>query len=262
MAFLVGKLVMLVLRPSNLLVLLGAAGLLGSWRRPRPWARGALALSIGCMTAAFLLPIGDWILAPLENRFPKPPAYPERIDGAVVLGGGVLSEITAARGEPAFYDAAERYLALLELARRYPDARLLFTGGVGRIEGGVPPETETVALLLERHGLAGRVMLEDRARSTWENAVEAKAMAGPRPGETWLLVTSAGHMPRSMGVFRRAGWEPTAWPVDYRTTGRFDLSWKGKAAERLQELDEGIYEWLGLAYYRLLGWTGELFPAP
>lgn len=262
MAFAFGKLAFILLRPSNLLLLLALLGLAASWRRPRAWGRALLALSLGLMLVATLLPVGHWLLAPLENRFPRPAAYPARIDGAVVLGGGVSSDLTAARGTPAFSDPGERYMAMLELARRYPQARIIFTGGVGRLEGGVPPETETIALLLEQHGLAGRVLLESQARTTEENALHAWRMAAPAPGQVWLLVTSAGHMPRSIGVFRRIGWELVPWPVDYRTRGTFAWEWSPKLGERLNELDDAAYEWLGLAYYRLLGRTPALLPAP
>lgn len=263
MAFAFGKLAFILLRPSNLLLLLGLVGLAGAWRRPRAWARGALLLSLGGMLLAALLPVGNWLLASLEDRFPRPASYPERVDGVIVLGGGVWSRITAARGTPAFGDTGERYMAMLELARRYPGTRVLFTGGVGRLVGGTPPETETIALLLERHGLAGRVLLEGEARSTRENALRAMEMLHPGPGETWLLVTSAGHMPRSVGVFRAAGWDGLVpWPVDYRTTGSFGPDWNPQVSNGLYELDEAAYEWAGLAYYRLLGWTRELFPGP
>lgn len=182
MAFAFGKLAFILLRPSNLLLLLALLGLAASWRRPRAWGRALLALSLGLMLVATLLPVGHWLLAPLEDRFPRPAAYPARIDGAVVLGGGVSSDLTAARGTPAFSDPGERYMAMLELARRYPQARIIFTGGVGRLEGGVPPETETIALLLEQHGLAGRVLLESRARTTEENALHALADGGAGTG--------------------------------------------------------------------------------
>ncbi len=263
MAFVVGKLAIILLRPSNLLLLLAWAGLLGLWRRPRAWAKGLLALSLGATLLATLLPVGNWLLRPLEDRFPRPEGYPEALDGVVVLGGGTDVDVTAGRGVPAFTDPGERYMALLELARHYPPGvPVLFTGGVGRLEGGVPPETETVRLLLARHGLEGRVLLEDKARTTRENALYAKALADPKPGGRWLLVTSAGHMPRSVGVFRAVGWEVTPWPVDYRTRGGSELGLKLRVADRLYELDESAYEWLGLAYYRVVGWTAELFPGP
>ena len=201
MAFAFGKLAFLLLRPSNLLTILALIGLAGGWRRHRAWARGLLALSLGVTVAATLLPIGKWLIGPLEDRFPAPAVYPARIDGVVVLGGGIDPDVTAGRGAPTFTDPAERYMALLELAR-------------------------------------------------------------PAPGEAWLLVTSAGHMPRSVGVFRAVGWPVLPWPVDYRTAGRTGVDLRFRVADRLYDLDEAAYEWLGLAYYRAVGWTTELFPGP
>ena len=263
MAFAFGKLVFILLRPSNLLLLLGLAGLLGLWRRPRAWAKALLALSLGLMLVVTVLPVGSWLMAPLEDRFPRLTEDPARVDGVIVLGGGVRSDITAARGTATFQDPAERYMALLAFARRYPDAKILFTGGVGRLEGGVPPETGTIRLLLREQGMPeDRVLYEDRARTTHENAIYAKALAQPKPGERWLLVTSAGHMPRGMGCFRAVGWELEPWPVDYRTTGPFELGLGTRVDEGLDQLDEAAYEWLGLVYYRLLGWIPTLFPGP
>jgi uncharacterized SAM-binding protein YcdF (DUF218 family) len=186
----------------------GLVGLAGCGAAAARWAKGLLALSLGLALTATLLPVGNWLMRPLEDRFPRPVGYPDAVEGVVVLGGGTDVDVTAGRGVPAFTDPAERYMALLELARHYPPAvPVIFTGGIGRLEGGVPPETETVRLLLARHGLDGRVLLEDKARTTRENALYAKDLAKPRPGARWLLVTSAGHMPRSVGVFRVVDWD-------------------------------------------------------
>src|SRR5436305_3079311 len=148
MAYALGKLAFILLRPSNFLLLLGLIGLLGLWRRPRAWAKSLLALSLGLMLLVTVLPVGSWLMAPLEGRFPRPAGYPDHVDGVVILGGGERSDITAARGTATFQDAAEREMALLALARRYPDAKLLFTGSIGHLEGGVPPESYTTRLLL------------------------------------------------------------------------------------------------------------------
>src|SRR4051812_40451127 len=208
MAYALGKLAFILLRPSNFLLLLGLIGLPGLRRRPRAWARGLLALSLGLMLLVTVLPVGGWLMAPLEDRFPRPAGYPEHVDGVVVLGGGVRSDIAAARGTATFEDTGERYMAMLALARRYPDAKVLFTGGVGNLAGDVPPETDTVRLLLREQGIPeDRVLYDDRARTTRENAIYSKELARPKPGERWLLVTSAGHMPRGVGCFRAVGWE-------------------------------------------------------
>jgi uncharacterized SAM-binding protein YcdF (DUF218 family) len=261
--FVVGKLAIILLRPSNLLLLLAWAGLAGLWRRPRAWAKGLLALSLGLALTATLLPVGNWLMRPLEDRFPRPVGYPDRSRAWWCSAGGTDVDVTAGRGVPSFTDPGERYMALLELARHYPPA---VPGPVHRrhrpARGRRAARDGDGALLLARHGLEGRVLLEDKARTTRENALYARDLADPKPGARWLLVTSAGHMPRSVGVFRAVGWEVTPWPVDYRTRGGSELGLKLRVADRLYELDEAAYEWLGLAYYRAVGWTAELFPGP
>jgi uncharacterized SAM-binding protein YcdF (DUF218 family) len=265
MAFLFGKVLFVALRPSNLLLLLALVGVIGLARRAR-WGAALVSASVVVTTACTLLPVGGWLTIPLENRFARPSAYPERVDGVVVLGGGIDGPVTQARGAPSFRGTLERFAAIPELARRYPEAKILFTGGIAWGSGtDALTEAAVVGRFLAEQGLPeARVVLEDRARSTRDNALLALPLARPRPGERWLLVTSAKHMPRSIGVFRGAGWpELEPWPVDYRTTGRgWDLSLGPAMAARLDELDEAAYEWYALAYYRLLGYTGSLLPGP
>jgi uncharacterized SAM-binding protein YcdF (DUF218 family) len=151
----------------------------------------------------------------------------------------------------------------LVLARRYPTARIIFTGGQGSPVHGEVTEAEVARQLWSALGLAeGRVSYETSARNTWENARLTRNMAQPKPGETWLLVTSASHMPRAMGIFRRIGWPITAWPVNY-TTGHSLRDWyDAPFGSRLNQLEWAMHEWVGLLAYRLLGRTDALFPAP
>jgi uncharacterized SAM-binding protein YcdF (DUF218 family) len=188
---------------------------------------------------------------------------PNRVDGIIVLGGAVNPPLAANRGEPSVNDAAERILALADLGRRYPDAKLVFTGGSGSLWGGKYREGEVMRAALEQAGLdTGRVQFENESRNTWENAVFSRDLVAPKPGETWLLVTSAWHMPRSVGIFRRIGWPVTPYPVDYRSRddGKPYLLFELDA--NLMQAGFAVREWIGLAAYRLMDRTDSLFPAP
>lgn len=264
MAYLLGKLAWALARPSNLLLLLAAAGLLRQLATRRRRGFAALAAAVLLLAAAAVLPLGRWLARPLEDRFAAPAVPPERVDGVVVLGGSFATDVAAARGAPALGPAAERLTALVELARRYPGARILFTGGdAGLVPRGVTEAALARSFLASQGVPAGRVEYEDRARSTRDNAALTLPLAAPRPGEVWLLVTSANHMARAMGAFRRAGWpEPVPWPVDHRTTGREPPLAVPALGERLAELDDAAYEWWGLLYYRALGYTDEVLPGP
>jgi uncharacterized SAM-binding protein YcdF (DUF218 family) len=200
----------------------------------------------------------------LEKRFPAWDAGRGAPDGIIVLGGMITPDVSAARNEVALNEAAERLTVAVELARRYPNARVLFSGGSSALLFSEGNEAEFAGRLLQSFGIApGRILLEPRARNTVENAAYSKAMAQPKPGERWLLVTSASHMPRSIGVFRQAGFAVEAFPVDWRTRGSEDvLRPFATMGDGLRRTDTAVREWVGLAVYWLTGKSSELFPRP
>ncbi len=257
--FVIGKLLTIVLLPSALMVELTLLGLLARrWRL----GRAMLVVGVGALGACLVLPVDFWAIRPLEDRFPQVTTPPDRVDGIVVLGGA-LDELTSVdRGTPTFTSAANRITSFLLLAKRYPQARLLFTGGSGAIEQGLASEADYARTLLDQLGLPPeRVTFETTSRTTWENAVNSAALVRPQPAERWVLVTSASHMPRAVGVFRRAGWTVLPWPVGYQSRDRI-ATWTLLLGAKLATLDWAVHEWLGLVIYRIEGKTDVLFPAP
>jgi uncharacterized SAM-binding protein YcdF (DUF218 family) len=184
-------------------------------------------------------------------------------DGILVLGGALDEDIGAARGAPTINDAGARLTSGAELAHRYPQARLVFTGGSAAIRNGLDEARGVRALWLGLGISPERMIFEDRSRNTFENASMTKALVTPHPGERWLLVTSAAHMPRSVGIFRKAGWPVIAYPVDYRTFGDGrDLRPTTASLDSFRRLDVAVHEWFGLLVYRATRKTDALFPAP
>ncbi len=231
-----------------------------------PWARlGRWLATLGLLAlmAVAVLPIGGAMIAALEDRFPGPPSMPQRVDGIVVLGGATQPGLFRARGHIALNDNAERLIEFAALARRYGDAVLVFTGGGKSNDPSVPTEASVAREVLAAAGLdTDRVLFDDTASNTFENAVQAMTLVNPAPGQTWLLVTSAAHMPRAMGSFRAAGWEVIPYPVDYDTGGAGGFNLGFNPTGRLRSLSEAMHEWVGLITYRILGRTETLFPAP
>ena len=210
-----------------------------------------------------LLPLSHLLLEPLQSRFPQP-RLPSRIDGILLMAGAELPSSTESRGEPQLSEHATRYTAALRLAARYPQARLVFVGGpmrdpsTGRLgQAGVARELLTTVGLDPR-----RLAFELEATDTCDSATGARRLLQPRADERWVVVTSAGHLPRTMACFRAAGWEVIPKPADYQTSfGRPSAS-DFRFARNLYLLDLALHEWVGLAYYRVSGRTRELFPAP
>lgn len=249
--------------PSNLLIVLALSGILLMRTRFRRFGQGLLIGAVLLLAVVGIAPVGNALMLPLEERFPKWDAKGASPHGIIVLGGAISPDVSAARKDIALNEAAERMTAVAKLARDHPSARIVFTGGSGRLFGGAT-EADFVTGLFESFGIPrDRIVLESRARNTVENAVLTKALVQPKPAERWLLVTSAHHMPRSVGLFRKAGFSVEAYPVDYRTRGAEDLAGPfGSLAGGLARTDAALHEWAGLVVYWLSGDTGELFPGP
>jgi len=259
--FVLSKLFGIVSSPLNLILLclLGIAVLgFTPWRR---YQRGLLTVFVLSVLAIAVIPWPSLILQPLEDRFAAS-RFPDSVAGIVVLGGALDPVVSAARDQVSANGAVERVTTLVSLGNRYPQAKLIFSGGSGSLTTQDQKEAPVARRFLDELGFdTSRVVFEEQSRNTRENALLSKQAMNPQPGETWLLVTSALHMPRSVGAFRAVGWDVVPYPVDYLTTGQasglgFDLGGAVSA------LNVGGHEWLGLAYYRLQGWSDSLFPGP
>jgi uncharacterized SAM-binding protein YcdF (DUF218 family) len=250
--------------PSNLVISIGLLGLL---LLPTRFARAGRALAFASLIvlAIFgLSPVGNALMIPLEDRFPRWDAARGAPDGIIVLGGAISPDVSAARDEVALNEAAERLTVAAELARRYPAVRIVFSGGSGALIYDEGAEAPFALRLLEDLGIPrARILLEDRSRNTVENAIFSKALIQPKPGERWLLLTSAHHLPRAIGVFRKMGFPVEPYPVDWRTRGAADaLRPFATLGDGLRRSDTAVREWVGLAVYWLTGRSSALFPGP
>jgi len=251
--------------PSNLIASLILAGL--ALALLPGWKRAGLRLAIAGVLGLFALglsPLASLLMLPLEERFPVFTDDGRPVDGIVLLGGSVEADDSASLDQLSVNEAGDRIVATIRLAARYPRARIVISGGGGTVWGEGVAEAPLTARYFEEIGIdRGRIAVEDRSRTTAENAAFSRALVEPKPGERWLLVTSAWHMPRAVGVFRQAGFPVTAYPVDSRTGGRANvLRPFAFVSEGLRRLDVGAKEWAGLIGYRIAGRTGELFPGP
>jgi uncharacterized SAM-binding protein YcdF (DUF218 family) len=263
--FILSKTLGLLLLPTNFLIGLGLIGAILLATRFESAGRKLVIVCALMLAICGFSPLGNWVLYPLESRFPPWDATKGAPDGIVVLGGSIDPELSAAHGVPVFKAAADRLIAAAALARQYPNARVVFSGGSANlIWDDAAEEADYATTVFESLGISRqRLTIERRSRNTQENAEYSKALAAPKAGERWLLVTSAYHMPRSVGLFRKAGFAVEPYPVDWHTGGRADLlKFSIRGTDGLDSLDTGIREWMGLAAYRISGRTGEFFPGP
>ena len=259
--------------PSQLLLAITMLGTLlvlvtsGRAGPPTRWARvgKTLTLTGGVGLLLFgLLPTSHYLTYALESRFPRP-ELPREVTGIILLSGAERPAASDAYDEPQLGSHASRYVAALRLADAYPQAQFVYSGGSRAEEGKGPLGTQS-AVAAEILGTIGpdpaRVTFESESRDSCDHPRNVRALVQPKPGETWIVVTSAIHMPRVMACFRAAGWpEVVPYPTDFKVAlAGVDAS-DFFVADNLQLLDEATHEWVGLLYYRLSGRTRELLPA-
>lgn len=264
MFFVLSKTIGIALLPGNFLILIGLVGAILLATRWARLGRKLLIASVALVAICGFSPLGNLLLYPLEARFPPWDPAHGAPDGIVVLGGGIDADLSMSHGKAVFTRAADRIVEAAALARQYPNARIIYSGGSANLIDADAREADYAAAIFERLGVAReRLTMERRSRNTKENAEFSKLLAAPKSGERWLLLTSAFHMPRSVGIFRKAGFAVEPYPVDWRTGGPGDLlAFSPFALDGLERTEVAVREYLGLVAYRIAGRTSELFPGP
>lgn len=261
--FVLSKIFWLVLNPGNLFAFFLICGSILLFTRFRRTGRWFVSGAAAFIVLVGFFPAGSWMIENLENRFPANPEIPADIDGIVALGGTINTHLTASRDQPALTDGGERLTELIYLARRYPNARLIFSGGSGALIDDSLREADAARLFFERMGLPkDRIVYERDSRNTQENAIFSQRLVGEsaKTGK-WILLTSAAHMPRAMGVFRKTGWNIQAFPVDFASDGQGRFSLGFRPMSGLVTLNTATREWIGLLAYRILGRTSVFVPS-
>lgn len=265
MFFYISKLLWFFVVPSNLLTFMVVVGAVLFWAGRIKWAK-RLILTGGSLLLVFgLSPLGNLLALPLEERFPHPDlsklsAPPT---GIIILGGGTDTMVSKARGVVALTEAGDRFTEGLILAHRFPQAKIVLSGGSVEVFYKRSVEADVADSFFKSLGIAAdRLIPEPNSRNTYENAKFTKQAVKPKPGEHWILVTSAIHMPRSVGCFRTVGFDVIPWAADYRTRGPQDIyKFFDKVSSGLRRMDAVTREYIGLIVYWLSGRTSQLLPS-
>lgn len=251
----VAKLLDFALQPLTWVFILALWAWVGSYRNLRTTRMALVAASLLLLGLGWQ-PLPEALLRPLEQRYPElPPDAPTQgYVGVIVLGGATSAAYLAAEHtQPLLNDAAERMTAAVALHRLNPQLQVVFTGGEGAAFTNGPSEAERAHRFFATMGLpVDSALYEDRSRNTFENAVLTAQLARIDKKQAWLLLTSAWHMPRAMGVFQAQGWNVTAYPVDYRTASA--TPWTAYSLlEGIGLWQLALHEYAGIVSYHLLG---------
>lgn len=260
--FSISKIFWFFASPDHLLVFMLLLALFSLWIGWRKFGGSLLLLNLMLWLALMLMPLGDLAMRPLESRFSPPDLSNFNPQGIIVLGGAELAEESVVWSMSEFNAAAERVMVIPVLAKRFPEAQIIFTGGSGSLLRQEFKGADAVATYVADLGLSDRVMFESNSRNTHENALfSAKILSGVPTGD-WLLVTSAFHMPRSVGIFRQQGWRVIPYPVDHYSLTSDGLRLDPRLWQNLRDLNIAMREWIGLIVYYYTGKTDALLPGP
>ena len=252
--FYLSKFSFVIVQPLTWVVLLVVLALGLSLMRSRMSAlRYVLALALTLLVLIGWSPLSNAALRSLEDRYQAPSGDLSKFAGMIVLGGVFNGDDGRGHGQIALSGSAERVVVPVPLMNQYPQLRLLFTGGEAALVPSGQPEAAAARLYFDRMGVdGGRIIYEAASRNTFENSEMSARLPGVDIQEPWLLVTSASHMPRAMATFARAGWNVTAYPVDYASV--VDASWFGYSlVGGANEWQMALREWVGLLVYRAAG---------
>lgn len=228
------------------------------WRGWVVFARRLIVLVMVCYGVVVFSNIGQLMLLPLESRFSVPDQPPLGVAGIIVLGGGFDGRVTQRRGGYALGESGDRFTEAVALARRLPDVPIIVSGGDASFIGTTEGDALIAPRFFEAMGVdRARVLIEDQSRNTTENAILTAGLierADLPDDATYIVITSAFHMPRAMESFGRTSLSVLAWPVDFRTAGdeTFTIG-RDDPLRALSEFNLALREWIGIAVYRIKG---------
>ena len=250
MGFIVSKVLLYLLLPPAGLLLLMLAGFI-LLRRHRNTGRTLVSAGFALLFGLSLNPVADRLIKPLEAHYRPLPEGPVMAHAIVVLGGGArdLSWVPA-DPEPS-EGSLERLVGAVQLARKH-HLPLVVTGGSGELMPGGVREADAMADTAIRLGFpAQNIVIESRSRNTWENAEAVQKLL---PGKTIILATSAFHMHRSIGMFKKQGFSVLPAPVGYRSQTRHEsFTDYLPQASALATSSMAIAEYLNHSWYWMTG---------
>jgi uncharacterized SAM-binding protein YcdF (DUF218 family) len=261
--FWISKLGWKLCSPDSVLVMLSGVILVSLWTRAYKRATRLMTLLVVLILTIAVFPVGDFLLSPLEKRFPSPGHLPDKVDGIILLGGAERVHQSFLWQQVELNKSSERFFAFIRLIKKYPHARHAFTSGSGDIAFQEYKGAQVAEKLFREQGMdTSKMIFESHSRNTYENAVFTRRIIAPKPGENWILITSAAHMPRSVGIFSKINWRVIPYPVDHETRPEnlFHIQWNFSG--NLIKLNDALQEWTGLIAYYATGKTTRLFPGP
>ena len=261
MFFTFSKIFWLLAAPLNALLLITAFGLiLRFWKRKL--ANRILIITAWTFVILGGLPVGYNLMVFLERQYDVPAEMPKKVDGIIVLGGAFNSYLSEKTGKVAVNSNISRMTTFIELSRQYSNAKKVFSGGSGNILRPDRVESDDAKDFLSDMGfISDDFIYEPLSKNTYENAAFSKELLKPKEGETWIVITSAFHIPRTVAVFNQLEWDIIPYPTGVKTTGQYKLFDPTiNVVGNYFMLTKALKEMIGVGVYYLTGKSSLFFP--
>ncbi len=243
MMYVLTRIVWLIFLPSNFVILLFAVGVALCWTSRVRLGRIIATVAAVAGLALVLLPLDQWAAAPLETRYLRPAKPPAHVDGILILGGYFSNLVEGAA-----------------VARRYPEARVVYSGGSSYLFGDDGSPQYALETLRSLGVDPARIVIEGKSRTTFEDIQYSRALVAPKKGQLWLLVTTAVHMTRAKAVANHFGWPMTPWTSENIADASLKTYWLFDYAKTSYNLGRVLHEYEALLAYRIEGKIDTMSP--
>ena len=260
--FFLSKTLWFFFNPINILLFLLLIGIIFHFFDKKKLYKIINIITLILFILIVILPTGKYLLWKLESSYSMPKTLPPDIDGILILGGGVNEILTYQHQQMSLNENVERLTESIDLMRRFPNAKIVFSGGIATLSKPKLTGIDVAKMFYTRMGVdINRIIFEDKSRNTYENFVFSKKFIDNKNNEKWLLVTSAFHMKRAMNVAEKLGLNFISYPVDFSLSKDFNFKYWYYAnySANINYFYFATHEYIGLIAYYLTGKSNKIY---
>ena len=260
MTFFLSKFLWLLINPFNIFIYILLLVIFLLILKKNKTALVLLIFNVLFILMISVFPLGNFLLFQLEKKFHNVDPVTVKIDGILILGGASNPYLSSIHKQLIFNNSSERLIESIKLIKKYKDAKVVFSGGLGDINYPNLDHAKVAKDLFDSMEInTTEIIFENKSKNTYENIIFSKKIANIKKNEKWLLVTSAFHMNRAMLIANKHGLNLIPYPVDFRLSKNFNFKPTLRLIGNLKSLDMSLREWTGLFAYYLMGRSSGVY---
>ena len=183
---------------------------------------------------------------------------PDFVDCILILSGSENPFLTKEHNQVNLNESSERLIESMKLINKYPQAKIVFSGCYKIKDDDICSSEVVMKLFIQNNISINNIIFENQSRNTYENLLFSKRLVKPTKYEKWILITSAFHLRRSMGIAEQLQWSMIPYPTDFQTAKKIKWELSFNLIKNFYILERSSHEWLGLFTYYLLGRTSSI----